>query len=137
MADSWFGKVVEAVCRSHGWDPDVPIGELPPEALDYLLNAPKGEQVVIGYRHERGENTYTASFEGIIPNLARRYRETDSEYVKTELERFMVSRPCPTCGGKRLKPEVLAVTIDGRSIWDVSTMSITDALAGSSACRTG
>ena len=72
--------------------------------MDYLLNAPKGEQVVIGYRHERGENTYTASFEGIIPNLARRYRETDSEYVKTELERFMVSRPCPTCGGKRLKP---------------------------------
>ena len=110
MADSWFGKVVEAVCRAHGWDPDVPIGELPTEAFDYLLNAPKGEQVVIGYRHERGENTYTASFEGIIPNLARRYRETESDYVKTELERFMVSRPCPTCGGKRLKPEVLAVT---------------------------
>ncbi len=97
--------------------------------FDYLLNAPKGEQVVIGYRHERGENTYTASFEGIIPNLARRYRETDSDYVKTELERFMVTRPCPTCGGKRLKPEVLAVTVDGRSIWEVSTLSITDALA--------
>jgi excinuclease ABC subunit A len=129
MADSWFGKVAEAVCRSHGWDPDVPIGKLPPEALDYLLNAPKGEQVVIGYRHARGENTYTASFEGIIPSLARRYRETDSDYVKTELERFMVTRPCPTCHGKRLKPEVLAVTVDDLSIWDVSTMSITDALA--------
>ena len=128
MADSWFGKVAEAVTRAHGWDPTVPIAKLPPEALDYLLNAPKGEQVVIGYRHARGENTYTASFEGIIPNLARRYRETDSEYVKTELERFMVSRPCPTCGGKRLKPEVLAVTVDERSIWDVSTLSITDAL---------
>ncbi len=84
--------------------------------------------MVIGYRHERGENTYTATFEGIIPNLDRRYRETDSEYVKTELERFMVSRPCPTCGGKRLKPEVLAVTVDERSIWDVSTLSVTDAL---------
>jgi excinuclease ABC subunit A len=129
MADSWFGKVAEAVCRSHGWDPEIPIGKLPPEALDYLLNAPKGEQVVIGYRHARGENTYTASFEGIIPNLARRYRETDSEYVKTELERFMVTRPCPTCHGKRLRPEVLAVTVDDLSIWDVSTMSITDALA--------
>ena len=112
MADSWFGKVVEAVTRAHGWDPDVPIGTLPPEALDYLLNAKKGEQVVIGYRHQRGENTYTASFEGIIPNLERRYKETDSEFVKAELERFMVTRPCPTCGGKRLRPEALAVTVD-------------------------
>ncbi len=129
MADSWFGKVTEAICRAHGWDPTIPVRDLPPEALDYLLNAPKGEQVVIGYRHERGENTYTANFEGIIPNLERRYRETDSEYVKTELERFMVTRPCPTCGGKRLRPEVLAVTVDGRNIHDVSTLSITDALA--------
>ena len=118
MADSWFGKVAEAVTRAHGWDPDVPIGKLPPEALDYLLNAKKGEQVVIGYRHQRGENTYTASFEGIIPNLERRYRETDSEFVKTELERFMVTRPCPTCGGKRLRPEALAVTVDGRGHLD-------------------
>ena len=115
--------------RAHGWDPTIPVRDLPPEALDYLLNAPKGEQVVIGYRHERGENTYTANFEGIVPNLERRYRETDSEYVKTELERFMVTRPCPTCGGKRLRPEVLAVTVDGRNIHDVSTLSITDALA--------
>ena len=129
MADSWFGKVAEAVSRAHGWDPDLPIGQLPPEALDYMLNAKKGEQVVIGYRHQRGENTYTASFEGIIPNLARRYRETESEFVKTELERFMVSRPCPTCGGKRLKPEVLGVTVDGRNISEVANLSISDALA--------
>jgi len=129
MADSWFGKVLEAVCRAHGWDPTVPIRDLPPEALDFLLHAPRGEQVVIGYRHDRGENTYTATFEGIIPNLERRYRETDSDYVKSELERFMVTRPCPTCGGKRLRPEALAVTIDGRNIWEVSTFSITRALA--------
>jgi excinuclease ABC subunit A len=129
MADSWFSKVAEAVCLVHGWDPTVPIGDLPPEALEYLLNAPKREQVVIGYRHERGENTYTATFEGIIPNLERRYRETESDFVKAELERFMVTRPCPTCAGKRLRPEVLAVTVDGRSIHDVSTLSITDALA--------
>ncbi len=128
MADSWFGKVLEAVCLAHGWDPLVPIRDLPPAALDYFLNAPRGEQVVIGYRHDRGENTYAATFEGIIPNLERRYRETESEYVKTELERFMVTRPCPTCAGKRLRPEALAVTVDGRNIWDVSTFSITRAL---------
>ena len=107
----------------------------------YLLYAPKDEKVVIRYRHERGENTYKATFEGIVTNLERRYRETDSEYIKTELEKYMVTRPCPTCGGKRLKPEVLAVTVDGRDISDVSIMSITDALDWVAAlprsCRTG
>ena len=89
----------------------------------------KDEKVLVRYRHERGENTYKATFEGIVTNLERRYRETDSEYIKTELEKYMVTRPCPTCGGKRLKPEVLAVTVDGRNISDVATLSITDALA--------
>ena len=128
MADSWFGKIVEAICREHGWDPTIPIRMLPADALAYLLHAPRGEQVRIGYKHERGENTYVATFEGIIPNLERRYRETESDYVKTELEKFMVSRPCPACGGRRLKPEVLAVTVTGRNIWEVSTLSVTDAL---------
>jgi len=128
MADSWFGKVLDAVAEAHGWDPDVPIRELPPEAIDFFLHSPRGEQVRIGYRHDHGENTYTATFEGIVPNLERRYRETESEFVKTELERFMVTRPCPTCGGKRLRPEALAVTVDGRDIWEVSTFSITRAL---------
>ena len=70
------------------------------------------ERVVVRYRHERGENTYKANFEGIVTNLERRYRESDSDYVKTEIEKFMVTKPCPTCGGKRLRPEILAVTID-------------------------
>ena len=87
-----------------------PIRDLPPEAVEYLLYAPKDEKVVVRYRHERGENTYDATFEGVVTNLERRYRETDSEYIKTELEKYMVSRPCPTCGGKRLRPEILAVT---------------------------
>ena len=93
-----------------------------------MLTAQKDEKVVVRYRHERGENTYNATFEGVITNLERRYRETDSEYIKTELEKYMVSRPCPTCGGKRLRPEILAVTIGERNIWDVSTMSITAGL---------
>jgi len=127
MENSWHGKIIEAVCREHGWDYDAPLKDLPAEALDYLLYSGKGERVVIGYRHERGENTYGATFEGIIPNLERRYRETDSEFIKSELERYMVARPCPTCEGKRLKPEILAVTVDGRNIWQVSTLSISAA----------
>jgi excinuclease ABC subunit A len=124
---SWHGKIVEAVFAQHGWDFRAPVKKLPREAVDYVMFANRGEKVVIGYRHERGENTYGATFEGVVPNLERRYRETDSEYIKTEIERYMVSRPCPVCGGKRLKPEILAVTVDGKNIWEVSTLSITAA----------
>ena len=126
---SWRLKILEAVCRSHGWKFDAPVRELPKEAIDYLLHARKEEKVLVRYKHERGENTYKATFEGVVTNLERRYRETDSEYIKTELEKYMVTRPCPTCGGRRLKPEILAVTVDGRNIWEVSVMSITEALA--------
>ncbi len=125
---SWRLKILEAICESHGWSFKKPVKDLPAEAIDYILRAQKDEKVLVRYRHERGENTYKATFEGIITNLERRYRETDSEYIKTELEKYMVTRPCPTCGGKRLKPEVLAVTIDDKSISDVATMSITDAM---------
>src|SRR4051794_17935538 len=125
---SWRLKILEAICQSHGWDFKKPVKDLPPEALEYVLRAQKDEKVLVRYRHERGENTYKATFEGIVTNLERRYRETDSEYIKTELEKYMVTRPCPTCGGKRLKPEVLAVSVDDRSISDVATLSITDAL---------
>jgi excinuclease ABC subunit A len=129
---SWRAKILEAIFATHGWSIDAPVNKLPAEAIEYVLRAPKDEKVVVRYRHERGENSYVATFEGVVTNLERRYRETDSEYIKTEIEKYMVARPCPTCGGKRLRPEALAVTIDGRSIWDVSTMSITDALAWTS-----
>jgi excinuclease ABC subunit A len=126
---SWRLKILEAICQSHGWSFTKPVRDLPAEAIEYILRAEKDEKVLVRYRHERGENTYKATFEGIVTNLERRYRETDSEYIKTELEKYMVTRPCPTCGGKRLKPEVLGVTIEDRSISDVATLSITDALA--------
>jgi excinuclease ABC subunit A len=125
---SWRLKILEAICQSHGWDFKKPVKDLPPEAIEYLLRAEKDEKVLVRYRHERGENTYKATFEGVITNLERRYRETDSEYIKTELEKYMVTRPCPVCNGKRLKPEVLAVTLDDRSISDIAELSITDAL---------
>ena len=126
---SWRMKIVEAVCKSHGWDYGAPVNKLPKEALDYLLYAKKDqERVVVRYRHERGENTYKANFEGIIANLERRYRESESDYIKAEIEKFMVTKPCPTCGGKRLRPEILAVTIGEHNVWDISTLSIKDAL---------
>ncbi|MFI5261115.1 MAG: excinuclease ABC subunit UvrA [Candidatus Limnocylindrales bacterium] len=133
MADSWYGKVTEAVARAHGWDPEVPLDQLPPEALDHLLHAPRGEQVRIRYHHDRGDSSYSATFEGLVPNLERRYRETESDFVKSELERFMVERPCPTCGGKRLKPAALGVTIVDLDITALAHLSVSEALAWSAA----
>jgi excinuclease ABC subunit A len=126
---SWRLKILEAICKSHGWSYTAPVRDLPKEAIDYLLFAAKDEKVLVRYKHERGENTYKATFEGVVTNLERRYRETDSEYIKAELEKYMVTRPCPVCGGRRLKPEILAVTVEGRNIWEISVMSITEALA--------
>ena len=128
MADAWYSKVIEGVARKHGFRTDVPVRELSPEALHYLLFTPRGERVLISYRHDRGENTYEATFEGLVPNLERRYRETESDFVKSEIEKFMVERPCPTCDGKRLRPEALGVTIGGRDITEVAAMSVTEAL---------
>ncbi len=125
---SWRLKITEAIFKSHGWDPAAALRDLPKEAVDYLLFAPKDEQVVIRYKHERGENSYRAQFEGVVTNLERRYRETDSEFIKTELEKYMVERPCPACKGKRLRPEALGVTVDSRDISEVADLSITDAL---------
>ena len=107
MTDSWYGKVVEAMAKLRGFSVDVPLAKLKPEDLEFLLNSPRGEKVRIGYKHNGRTNHYEATFEGLLPNLQRRYRETDSEWVKQELEKFMVARPCPTCGGTRLKPESL------------------------------
>jgi excinuclease ABC subunit A len=126
---SWRMKILEAVCDAHGWDFHAPVQDLPKAALDHLLYAKRDqERVLVRYKHERGESTYKANVEGIISNLERRYRETDSDYIKGEIEKFMVTKPCQTCGGKRLRPEILAVTIGDKDIWDIATMSITDAL---------
>jgi excinuclease ABC subunit A len=127
-SDSWYGRVVEAIAKGRGFKTDVPIGQLRPEDIDYLLHAPRGERVRIGYRHDSHTNYYDATFEGLLPNLERRYRETDSEWVKTELEKYMVARPCPTCGGTRLKPAALSVTVDGLNIAQVADKSVTEAL---------
>ncbi len=126
---SWRLKTTKAIMDAHGWDYHAAVRDLPAAALEYLLYARKSEKVEVRYRHERGENSYVATFEGIVTNLERRYRETESDYIRTELEKYMVERPCPTCAGKRLKPDALGVTIEDRNISDVSAMSVGDALA--------
>ena len=121
---SWYLKVVTAAMKAKKWNPKTPIGELPAAAQEYLLNAEREDRFTVTYENASYRNTYKAAFEGIIANLERRHRETDSELVRLEIERYMVSRPCPECKGRRLKPEMLAVRVAEKNIAEVAAMPI-------------
>ena len=129
ITDSWFAKIIESVATHYGFRTDVPVRDLPEFAREILLRGNKGERVSVLYTTRQGaQHTFTTTFEGVVPNLERRYRETGSEMIKTEIERYMTTRPCPTCGGMRLKPEVLAITVGGRNVIETTQLSVTDAL---------
>ncbi|MDO9066168.1 MAG: excinuclease ABC subunit UvrA, partial [Chloroflexota bacterium] len=103
---------------------------LKPEYINILLNGNKGEVITVRNENQRGRmREFEMTFEGVIPNLMRRFKDTDSEYMRQEIERYMASRPCPTCKGQRLKPESLAVTILGNNIIQVSRLSVSEALS--------
>ena len=121
---SWYLKVVTAAMKAKKWNPKTPIGELPAAAQEYLLNAEREDRFTVTYENASYRNTYKAAFEGIIANLERRHRETDSELVRVEIERYMVSRPCPECKGRRLKPDMLAVRVAEKNIAEVAAMPI-------------
>ena len=125
---SWYEDMVETAARRYGLSTHVPVEELSQEQLNIILYGNEdGLKTAHRDRYWRASDYYT-SFEGVIPNLERRYRETESDYIRTEIERYMTSYLCPTCQGKRLKPESLGVTIDGKNIIDVTSMSIAEAL---------
>ena len=126
----WVLDVLQTVCRRYRIPTDVPFGELPArEQRVILYGLPKDETVRMRYVSHTGRtHSYEAAYEGVIPNLERRYRETESEWVKQEIERLMMQKPCPACAGKRLKPEFLAVTVDGMSIMDFTGLTVAEAL---------
>ncbi len=127
---SWFAKILNAVAAHYRFRTDVPIRELSDEARQILLYGNAGERVGVQYRSRNGStHTFKTTFEGIVPNLQRRYRETGSETMRSEIERYMTTRPCPRCNGMRLKPESLSVTVGGRNIIETTRLSVTDALA--------
>ncbi|MBV8528288.1 MAG: excinuclease ABC subunit UvrA, partial [Candidatus Dormibacteraeota bacterium] len=126
----WLLEVLETVAKKFRIPTNVPWDELTSrEQRVILYGLPKDETVRMRWvTHSGHTRSFEASYEGVINNLQRRYRETDSEWVKQDIERLMMQKPCPTCGGKRLKPEYLAVTIDGMSIADFTSHSIVAAL---------
>lgn len=118
----------EALAEHYHFSLDEPVGNLPKEALDAVLYGTKGKKIKMHRRSEYGSGTYTTDFEGVIPNLERRYQETSSEWSRAEIEQVMSAKPCPDCGGARLRPESLSVTVGGINIDQFSHKSITDAL---------
>ncbi|HVD67272.1 MAG TPA: excinuclease ABC subunit UvrA, partial [Actinomycetota bacterium] len=124
----WY-RVLQAVGDAHGFDLDTPWKKLPKKARDILLEG-SDESIYVKYKNRYGrQRAYWTTFEGILPNIERRYRETESDAAREKLEQFMREIPCRACKGQRLRPETLAVTIGDRNIADVTDLSIRDALA--------
>ena len=121
--------MVEAVAKKFHIDLDAPVRTIPPEKLDKILYGTNGETLSI---HFQGRNdrsaTYETAFEGVVNNLTRRYRDTQSEYIRAKISEFMNDRPCPLCNGKRLRPEALAVTINGVNIFEVTNWPVNKTL---------
>jgi excinuclease ABC subunit A len=123
--DSYFGKLLEAVARKYHFDLDKPVRELKRADLEKILYGTGGERIRVEYENQFGaKRSYETSFEGVIPNLMRRYKETDSDYIRQNIEQSMTALPCPVCKGQRLRPEALAVTIDDKNIVQITSMSV-------------
>ncbi|MCL6456449.1 MAG: excinuclease ABC subunit UvrA [Gorillibacterium sp.] len=125
---NYYPQFLAAVCRHYKIPMEVPLSKLTPLQMDKLLNGTGGEQVHFRYENDFGyTRESSAAFEGIVNNLERRYRDTASDGIRDFIEGFMASKPCETCKGKRLKPEILAVTVGGQNIAYVTDQPVGDA----------
>ena len=126
---SFYEGVIQAIADRYEIDVDTPWRDLTEQQQDYFLFGTGGERIFVTYKNRMGrKRQYAMAFEGIVRSLERRYKETDSGQQRERIEEYMSFRPCPECGGARLKPAVLAVTVGGRSIHEFTGMSVTRAL---------
>lgn len=129
-APGYYWQMLEAMSHAYHIDMNKPFRELSPEHQEIILRGTKGERVRVHYRNREGRTaSFDAAFEGVLGNLERRYRETNSEYIRNKISEYMSDRPCPSCQGKRLRPEALAVTVAEANILEVTTWPINRALA--------
>lgn len=124
-SDAWWMKKLAAVGEAHNFSLHVPVRELSDENLQKVLYGTGSQKYRVSLGSGRHHDTI---YEGVIPNLERRWKETDSDFMRRDIERFMRERSCHTCGGRRLRPEVLAVTVQGLSIMDMCDLSVSDAV---------
>ncbi|MDK2824182.1 MAG: excinuclease subunit [Clostridia bacterium] len=123
--NSYYLQLLESLGRHYGFNINTPVNKLKPEHLDIILYGSGQEKIRFKYKNMYDETrVYDTTFEGVIPNLQRRYLETQSDYSRAEIEQYMTNKPCPSCLGARLKPEVLAVKIAGKNIFEVTNMAV-------------
>lgn len=120
MSEMYF----KALAKKYNFSLDIPVKHLPRRVIDIILYGTGEEKLEMEYHSSTFHGKYEAPYEGIMNNLARRYRETTSEYIKAEIEKYMKVMPCEVCGGKRLKKEALSVTVGGKNIHEVCELSI-------------
>ncbi len=135
--NGYYWQMVESVAHRYHINLDIPVREIPEEKLNRILYGTQGEEITVQVEGRNGRHTsYNTAFEGVIPNLERRYRESNSEYIRNKITEYMSDRACPTCKGTRLRPEAMAVTIDNTNIveathWPVNrTLEWAERLAG-------
>ena len=119
----------EALAKKYQFSLRTPVKELPAEVRQIIFYGTKGEKLEMHYDQPRGKGVLYQAFEGVANNLERRFAETQSDASKKEIEEFLGACPCPTCGGKRLRPEALAVTVGGKSIYDVTALPVDEEIA--------
>ncbi len=122
--NSFTNATLQALTEEYGFDLDTPFGDYPDFVKKILLYGTEGKKIKVHYKGQRGEGVYDVDFEGLIANVQRRYRETYSETMKAEYETFMRVTPCNVCHGQRLKPSSLAVTVGGRNIYEITSLSV-------------
>ncbi len=125
---TWYYRVLEAVAKEQGFSLNVPVEKMKPADVAVVMNG-TGDQTydVNNFSGSGKVKEFFTTFEGVVPNLLRRYKETESDYMRAEIERYMRVSPCPVCAGKRLRPEALAVTVSGKNIAEVSRLNIAKA----------
>ena len=125
---TWYFRMLANVAKANKFSVNLPVSKLTKKQLELVLYGTGDKRYNMNYQSESFNGDYQSTYEGVIPNLERRYRETESEYIRSEIERYMRIYDCPTCNGRRLKPEALAVTVAEKNIHQVTSMTIADAL---------
>lgn len=127
-SSQYYPQLLEAVCGHYGIDMDIPVKDIPDSQLDKILNGSGKDKIYFRYQNDFGQiREGYIQFEGVLRNVERRYKETSSDYIREQMEKYMGQQPCPTCKGYRLKKESLAVLISGRHISEVTDLSIEEA----------
>ncbi|MEK5272169.1 excinuclease ABC subunit UvrA [Aeribacillus sp. FSL K6-8394] len=127
-SSQYYPQLLQAVCNHYGIDMDIPVKDIPKHLLDKILFGSGGEKIYFRYENDFGQiREGYVEFEGVVRNIERRYKETTSDFIREQMEKYMTNQPCPTCKGHRLKKESLAVLINGRHIGQVTQLSIREA----------